>query len=618
MRGGSAVRKVRRRVVRRLRQARSAPIAVPPAAAPKSTPAVGKGGRAKRQPRSGPLAGLESLVPSGRGRAVLILAHSSQRNAMADWLVEFQHDQVTVISEDDAPEWGLSDAGADQRIAPTLAKVNSSARMLGGLDVIVDLLPSDHLPRGAEDRSDVFGAVFRYLKLKGAYVLDRRADPRPSLDGLNRWLELATAADDPERLKALRGRQTELARSVDTVVVSRDLVVATKRLRHFVKLTDTQVNRVLPAREPSLQVTELEKRRGGEFPSKATVVSHGADLLAETAPSVITYPDLHLRHYEGRVALAGQTLMFSGHTVLPDSFRWHLDKNPSNPRLTSGSPSFARVPSAFVPRREVEGNFYQLDNTYPHHYGHLMSEVISRLWGWDAAKREIPDLKAIFHLKPQSRRDPTLEKAMFTAYGIDESDIVWVNEPVWLSSVVSATPMWHNAVPHYVHPDMIDTWQRIGAGLTAGVDEPPTYDRIFVSRGSGAKANRVCRNAKDVERYFADRGYTVVYPEDLSLAHQVATFREARVVAGFGGSAMFNLMYAEKLEGVILLNQEAYTARNEHLFTSLTGGEVHYFWSRPDVAHPEGGFSPEAFRADWDFDFERNGADLDAVVARLG
>ena len=109
----------------------------------------------------------------------------------------------------------------------------------------------------------------------------------------------------------------------------------------------------------------------------------------------------------------------------------------------------------------MEGNFYQLDNTYPHHYGHLMSEVISRLWGWDAAKREIPDLKAIFHLKPQSRRDPTLEKAMFTAYGIDESDIVWVNEPVWLNSVVSATPMWHNAVPHYVHPDMIDTWQRI-------------------------------------------------------------------------------------------------------------------------------------------------------------
>jgi hypothetical protein len=81
---------------------------------------------------------------------------------------------------------------------------------------------------------------------------------------------------------------------------------------------------------------------------------------------------------------------------------------------------------------------------------------------------------------------------------------------------------------------------------------------------------------------------------------------------------LFNLMYAQKLEGVILLNHEAYTARNEHLFTSLTGGEVHYFWSRPDIEHPDGAFSQAAFESDWEFDFERNAAELDAVVARLG
>ena len=84
-----------------------------------------------------------------------------------------------------------------------------------------------------------------------------------------------------------------------------------------------------------------------------------------------------------------------------------------------------------------------------------MTEVVSRLWGWDAAKREIPDLKAIFHVAlPERARPDRSSSALFTAYGIAEEDIVWVNEPVWLSSVVSATPMWHNAVPHYVHPDI--------------------------------------------------------------------------------------------------------------------------------------------------------------------
>jgi capsular polysaccharide biosynthesis protein len=502
-------------------------------------------------------------------------------------------------------------------LALTLGKVSSHARMMGGLDLIVDLLPSSRLPQGADDHADVFEALFPFLRQHGAYILDRRPDGAAStMESLSRLFTLLAAVEDRKAIAGLHGKRAEVARSIGTVTMTRDLVLVTKRHRQLVKLRDEHVNRILPAREPSLQVTELEKRRGGEFASKASVVSHGVDLLGDSAPSVITYPDLHLRHYEGRVALAGQTLMFTGDTILPDSFRWHLLDDPSHPRLKAAPRNFARVPSTYIPRRELDGDFYQLDSTYPHHYGHVMTEVISRLWGWDRAKREIPGLKAIFHLKPQSRREPALEKALFTAYGIAESDIAWVNEPVWLSSVVSATPMWHNAVPHHVHPDMIDTWHRLGRGLVGGADLPASPERIFVSRGGGLK-HRTCRNAEAVEKLFVDRGFQVVYPEKLSLAEQVATFRDARVVAGFGGSAMFNLMYAEKLETVILLNSEAYTARNEHLFTSLIGAEVHYFWSRPDIEHPEGGWTQDAFFADWEFDFARNGDALETVLAQL-
>jgi capsular polysaccharide biosynthesis protein len=237
-----------------------------------------------------------------------------------------------------------------------------------------------------------------------------------------------------------------------------------------------------------------------------------------------------------------------------------------------------------------------------------MSEVVSRLWGWDTAKREIPDLKAIFHLKSHSRRNPSLEKALFTAYGIDERDITWVNEPVWLESVVNATPMWQNEVPHYVHPDLMQTWDRLAEGLLAGAPETQTYERIFVSRGPDTRHRR-CRNNEAVEGFFASNGFRVIYPEKLSMAQQVAIFRDAEVIAGYGGSAMFNMMYSRNARTVILLNQEAYFARNEHLYTSLTGGQVHYFWSTPDTP---------TFQSDWEFDFDRNGEALREVVAGLG
>lgn len=109
-----------------------------------------------------------------------------------------------------------------------------------------------------------------------------------------------------------------------------------------------------------------------------------------------------------------------------------------------------------------------------------------------------------------------------------------------------------------------------------------------------------------------------MYPEDLDLGRQAALFAEAKVIAGFGGSAMFNLMFAELGTTTILLSHEAYnTARNEHLFTSLLGGNVHFFWSTPEIPHPPGAWSKPAFYSDWNFDFERNLAPLETLLDSL-
>ena len=80
---------------------------------------------------------------------------------------------------------------------------------------------------------------------------------------------------------------------------------------------------------------------------------------------------------------------------------------------------------------------------------------------------------------------------------------------------------------------------------------------------------------------------------------------------------MFNMMFAEKVTTAIVLSHEAYTARNEHLFTSLLDGDVHYFWSPPDIPHPENRWSQEAFYCDWEFDFERNRKPLQELITSL-
>jgi len=184
---------------------------------------------------------------------------------------------------------------------------------------------------------------------------------------------------------------------------------------------------------------------------------------------------------------------------------------------------------------------------------------------------------------------------------------------VTVTSMVGCTPMWHNAPPFYAHPAIRETWARLRVGLIGSgpvAETPP----IFVTRHQW---NRPCSNVEDVERFFAERGFTIVVPEEMTVAEQVAVFAGARVIAGLGGAGMFNLAYAESVENVIVLNQSAYRARNEHLFAAVQGAELHSFWSRPERDHPAGGYSRRAHQSPWTFDFEQNAGQLDRLLGRL-
>lgn len=329
--------------------------------------------------------------------------------------------------------------------------------------------------------------------------------------------------------------------------------------------------------------------------------------------STMPYPEAALRAYVGGVTLSSHGLLTTDSSILPESFR-HYDRRTLVTarilRAHDANRDFARTK---LPRpRHLRGAFYHVDPAVPGHFGHLMGEVISRLWGWDLAKAEYPDLKAIFHT---SNRNPSgsLERQILTAYGIAPKDIVGVGRPVKLDTLVCAAPLWHNHDPHHVHPEMVNVWERLRAGFISE-DAAPGPRALFISRRAG---NRACRNTPEVEDVFRAHGFEVIHPEEFPLARQAELFAGARVIAGFGGSALFNVLFARQLRLLIVLNHEGYTAGNEHLSAALLGCELHYFWSKPDIEHPASGWTDEAFKSPWAFDFERNGQDLRQLLEGL-
>ncbi|MFC7621930.1 glycosyltransferase family 61 protein [Microlunatus sp. GCM10028923] len=550
------------------------------------------------------------IEPSPRAdRSVIILTQGDTRTPVVEWLTEFAGDRLHVISLDADPEWDLDGHGAAHHRAETLDQYHWLLKPIGPVDVLIDLLPVDDATHLL-----TWQRLFLHLRPGGLWLVDRRGQGQSAFTAaFAAWAQTMIAAGGTEDVGA-NARDLELGASTAQVSISRDLLVIKKRRWHFLKLRDAETNRVLESREPNLRMRELASVKGGELVIGSKIVSHESTVPIPDLNTTLTYPELHLRHYTGKIAYVSNALVHGESTILPDSFRHHLEASPRNVRVNSISAAWGRIRQDLRPKDALPGNYYQLDCENPGHFGHLMTEVISRLWGWDAAKAEIPDLKALFRIRFPHERDPALERRLFTAHGIDEADIVWADHPVYVESLVAATPQFHNQRPHYVHPGLIDTWRRIGETLVDRSVE--THDQIFISR-KDTLSNRVCRNTREVERWFADRGFTIIYPETLDLGAQAGVFAGARVIAGFGGSALFNAIHAEKLETLIILNHESYTARNEHLISALLDCEVHYFWSRSDVAHPPGGWSEEAYYSSWEFDFDHNRAEVEKLLGEL-
>ena len=548
------------------------------------------------------------------GRPVVLLAASEASATVERWRTRFSTDAVHVVSPADPPPGDFENTDPRARPDGPVSQVSATVRELGVLDAIVDLLPPAELPGEVRGRVQLFRRLFGYVGEGGVYVVDRGAvddseGTQRLVNEVERLVEVSSDGEDDAD-----ARDAELARSVQAAQVTPDRVVVTKGTTTLVKLRDEETDRVLPAREPDLRLSCLVELAAGELTSRATVSSHGE--YVRSLPQTMRYPELHLRHYQGDVVLAGRTLMFSGSTVFPDSFHHHLARRIDHPRLEWVDASTARIKPRYQPRRVLDGHYYQLDSTFTGHFGHVMTEVVSRLWGWDAARERNPDVRAIMFRRAHRPLRPDFELRLLHAFGIEEEQVVWVDEPVRVSSVVSATPMWHNADPLYVHPDLVSTWNRLTAGLLRDAPDLDVADRVFVSRSESYR-DRACRNLGAVEEVFARHGYRVVRPEEHSLAEQALIFSRASHVAGLGGSALCNLMHSQALKSAVILNHGGYTARNEHLFTALTGGQVQYFWSPPDTPLPRSGWSKETFKSSWAFDFGQHGARLEELLGSL-
>lgn len=556
--------------------------------------------------------GLAAQPAPSEVRDVVLILHEDVARALREAVARYPGAELHVLCPPEAVDTGETLAPM-VRLYPcsNLEEVRETLRRLPRPQVLAEA--GDHRPvvkRASLVHLLWFVApggsyVIKDLDVAGGYAAGPSGSVSAHLGRVARAQALGAdgVPDEAGWVKAAAGTVT----GVRIRGVTAELTIGGRPYQYALRHDDTDA--VLDARYGvGVAHDVLEQRAPCTFVSRAELTVHGEGPAVGRESFAVPARTLR-RYYE--VTCFPRQLARLGDYWLPDTFRHFAHQRLTHRKLERATPDFQRLPQEPRRTRRLDGEYFYVDTELPGHFGHVTTEVLARFWGWRRALAENPELRLLAsHYVDTPARVPSFQREMLAAFGIDQErvDLVSAGEAVQVERLVAATPQFEN--PYVVDGDVVETWAELSERLPHG---PPAVesDRIFVSRRPSGK--RDCLDAPEIERYFADQGFTVVFPEDLPYWQQVRTFEQARVIAGFGGSGMFSMMFAPQAR-VILLASNAYTAQNEYLFAAANGNEIHYFWGDSLVPRGER-WSMEAFSSNFTFDLAAHRGDLDKLLA---
>ncbi len=449
------------------------------------------------------------------------------------------------------------------------------------------------------------GGVYAVEELKAVHV--EELDDYPGehvLELLNRLVDLRLHL--PAGPADQRPGDRELAASLENVSFRGEVAYVTKQTDHLVKVRDRAANRLLNRRYGSSWGEVVDTIPSYSWEPVGRARQHGVGPQHDRAS--ITVPERYLRRYDDVLCEPRQRVIH-GHHYLPDTFRHPLQGRLNHREIVDASAWLGRDKREGGAVQRIQGSCFYLDTEYPGHFGHVLTEVVSRYWGWQRALELDPGVRPLVSLDAGQDAIPEFQRLIFEVLGIpaDRIEYVPAGTRVLVEHLYAATPGF--AQPHYADQALAEVWERIGTELSLPVETPP---RIFVSRRKAGI--RTCTNTVEVEEFFRSKDFAVVYPEDHSFPEQVTMFRNASAIAGFGGSGMFSAMFAPGVPKLIVAG-DGYTANNEFLIAAVAGGDVHYFWGDSEEKHPEGGWTWDAFQANFHLRIDETlGREVDEVL----
>lgn len=230
--------------------------------------------------------------------------------------------------------------------------------------------------------------------------------------------------------------------------------------------------------------------------------------------------------------------------------------------LTNDDPERREPPAG---ARRIEGRGLYIGNIFAH-YGHFITEGLGATWY--ALQEQGFDYYTAHHFI-FGHQIEAYAAWCYRALGIDPARILIVREPTVYAALTVPERGWH------LNLQVLSVCGAVFRRLREGPAEEGI--KLYLSR-AGIGNRRTVANEEEMERLFQARGFRAVRPEALSFPEQLALYRRARVIAGFNGSALHNVLFTAPGTPVIAIGdgrRHDAPAQNQRLCNSLAGGPIH-------------------------------------------
>lgn len=185
------------------------------------------------------------------------------------------------------------------------------------------------------------------------------------------------------------------------------------------------------------------------------------------------------------------------------------------------------------------------------HWGHFLTEMVSRCWYLIDHKPEKEDFYVAYSIKNDTTHEAMggTFKEFLNLMGVSDERIILVEKPTEFKEVVipelSCEPgRWYT-----------EEYKKIFQYLVDKSEKDSQYEKVYLTRLKSRGLAKTQMGEQDIMKVFKENGYKIVAPERLSLTEQIKVYASCKKLVVVEGTLMHNVLFCQEHIDFAIINR---------------------------------------------------------------